>query len=38
MNTQLYSKCKICDFEALFKKKGHAYFNKGNYNLNIICI
>lgn len=38
MKTQLYTKCKIYDFEKLFKEKGYAYFNKGNYNLNIIGI
>lgn len=38
MKTQLYSKCKICDFEKIFAKKGYAYFTKGNYNLNIIGV
>lgn len=38
MKTKLYSKCKSFDFEKLFKKKGYAYFNKGNYNLNIIGV
>lgn len=38
MKTQLYAKCKVCDFEALLKKKGYAYFDKGNYNLNIIGV
>lgn len=38
MKTQLYTKCKVCDFEKLFNKKGYAYFKKGNYNLNIIGV
>ena len=38
MKTQLYSKCRACDFEKLFAKKGYAYFTKGNYNLNIIGV
>ena len=36
MKNQLYAKCKVCDFEKLFAKKGYSYFTKGNYNLNII--
>lgn len=38
MKTQLYAKCKVYDFEKLFKNKGYSYFTKGNYNLNIIGI
>lgn len=38
MKNQLYAKCKVCDFEKLFAKKGYAYFTKGNYNLNIIGV
>lgn len=38
MKTNLYIKCKSCDFEKLFKKKGYAYFTKGKYNLNIIGV
>ena len=38
MKTALYSKVKDYDFEALFKKKGYAYFTNGAYNLNIIGV
>lgn len=38
MKTQLHIKCKVCDFKTLFNKKGYAYFEKGNYNLNIIGV
>lgn len=38
MKTKLNVKCKTCDFEKLFAKKGYAYFTKGVYNLNIIGI
>lgn len=38
MKTSLYAKCKSCNFEKLFAKKGYAYFTKGNYNLNIIGV
>lgn len=38
MKTKVHIKCKSFDFEKLFKKKGYAYFNKGNYNLNIIGV
>ena len=38
MKTNVYIKCKSFDFEKLFKKKGYVYFNKGNYNLNIIGV
>ena len=38
IKTSLYSKVKDYDFEALFKKKGYAYFTDGAYNLNIIGI
>ena len=38
MNEKLYAKCKKCDFEQLFAKKGYSYFKNGNYNLNIIGV
>lgn len=38
MKTQLYTKCKVFNFEELFKKKHYAYFTNGNYNLNIIGV
>lgn len=34
----LIDKCKKCNFEKLFHKKGYAYFTKGYYNLNIIGV
>ena len=34
----LYNVCLKYDFEALFKKKGYAYFTQGVYNLNIIGV
>ena len=34
----LYNKCCTADFQELFKKKGYAYFTKGQYNLNIIGV
>lgn len=38
MKRNLYDKCKSCNFKELFKKKGYTYFNKGNYNINIIGV
>ena len=38
IKTALYIKVKDYDFEALFKKKGYAFFTKGAYNLNIIGV
>lgn len=38
MKTQLYTKCKTFDFEALFTKKKYAFFTKGKYNVNIIGV
>lgn len=38
MKNQLYAKCKVFDFEKLFKEKNYAYFTKGKYNLNIIGV
>lgn len=38
MKTDLITKCTSYDFEKLFKDKGYAWFNKGNYNLNIIGV
>ena len=38
MKSRLYAKCKSCDFKKLFEKKGYAYFEKGNYNMNIIGV
>lgn len=34
----LYSKCLSYNFEKLFKEKGYAWFNNGDYNLNIIGV
>lgn len=34
----LRTKCRACDFEMLFKKKGYSFFTKGNFNLNIIGV
>lgn len=38
MKNRLYAKCKSCDFKKLFEKKDYAYFEKGNYNMNIIGV
>ena len=38
MNSQLYAKCKICNFKKLLYNKNYAYFDKGYYNLNIIGV
>ena len=38
MKNRLYAKCKSYDFKKLFEKKGYAYFEKGNYNMNIIGV
>ena len=38
MKSRLYAKCKSCDFKKLFEKKGYVYFEKGNYNMNIIGV
>lgn len=38
MKNRLYAKCKSCNFKKLFEKKGYAYFEKGNYNMNIIGV
>ncbi len=38
MKDSLYSKCRTCNFETLFAKKGYSYFVKGFYNLNIIGV
>ena len=38
MKTSLLTKCAAYDFEKLFKKKGYAWFTKGNYNLNIVGV
>lgn len=38
MKSRLYVKCKSCDFKKLFEKKGYTYFEKGNYNMNIIGV
>ena len=38
MKNKLYIKCKSCDFKQLFEKKGYVYFEKGNYNMNIIGV
>ena len=38
IKTNLKARCANYDFKALFEKKGYSYFEKGNYNLNIIGI
>ena len=38
MKTKLYTKCKVCNFKEVLEKKGYVYFEKGNYNLNIIGV
>lgn len=38
MKMNLNAKCTSYDFEKLFKDKGYVWFNKGDYNLNIIGI
>lgn len=38
MKNKLYIKCKSCDFKEIFKRKNYSYFDKGNYNLNIIGV
>lgn len=38
MIDKVYTKCKTCDFNMLFKKKGYAFFTKGSFNLNIIGV
>ncbi len=38
IKNRLYEKVNNYDFEALLKKKGYAYFTKGDYNLNIIGV
>lgn len=38
MNRELLDKVLEFDFQSLFKKKGYAFFTKGDFNLNIIFI
>lgn len=38
IKTKLYIKCANYDFKSLFNRLGYAYFEKGNYNLNIIGV
>ena len=38
MKTSLFEKAITYNFEKLFKDKGYIWFDKGNYNLNIIGI
>lgn len=38
MKTNLYAKCKTCDFQKILESKGYSYFTKGEYNLNIIGV
>lgn len=38
VKNKLYIKCANYDFKSLLNRLGYAYFEKGNYNLNIIGI
>jgi len=38
MDDKFLEKCLNADYKSIFNKKGYAYFEKGNYNLNIIGI
>lgn len=38
MNKELYNKCLKADFEKILANKGYVYFDKGEYNLNIIGV
>ena len=38
MKTSLFEKAITYNFEKLFKDKGYVWFDKGNYNLNVIGI
>ena len=38
MKTSLFEKAITYNFEKLFKDKGYVWFDKGNYNLNIIYL
>ena len=38
MKTSLFEKAITYNFEKLFKDKGYVWFDKGNYNLNIIGV
>lgn len=38
MEMNLFEKILKCDFEALAKSKGYAYFTKGDYNVNLIGV
>lgn len=38
MNRELLDKVLEFDFQSLFKKKGYAFFTKGDFNLNIIGV
>lgn len=38
MKTTLYSKLINCNLKTILEKKGYVYFDKGNYNLNIIGV
>jgi hypothetical protein len=34
----LFNKCTNADFKKIFARKGYTFFNKGEYNLNIIGV
>ena len=38
IETTLFNKCSNADFQKIFARKGYAFFNKGEYNLNIIGV
>ena len=38
IKTKLYIKCANYDFKSLFNRIGYSYFERGNYNLNIIGV
>lgn len=38
MNAKLEEKCLNANFEAILKKKGYVYFDKGAFNLNLIGV
>lgn len=38
MNTELLTKVKSADIQAIMEKKGYKFFSKGQYNLNLIGV